>query len=285
MPTGRALHYVFRIADRKKSAYFYREILGMKFLRHEEFQEACGATCNGPYDGRWSKEMVGYGSEDTHFVIELTYNYGVKSYEMGNDFQGITIFSKSAFNNVKTKNWPVVSQEGAFVKIACPDGYFFYIHDVDVSGDPVQMWSLSVTNLQKSIEYWNDLLEMPLMEKKDNYAVLCYKDSPNKCALRLVEIEEKINRGTYFGRTAFSCPAAEQEGLQAKMEAAKQTILVPYIRLDTPGKQTVSVIILADPDGHEICFVEDEGFRKLSQIDPTAEEELDKAMANDHSRD
>lgn len=37
-----------------------------------------------PYDNRWSKTMVGYGPESSHFVIELTYNYGVKSYEMGN---------------------------------------------------------------------------------------------------------------------------------------------------------------------------------------------------------
>ena len=30
--------------------------------------------------------MVGYGPEDTHFVIELTYNYGIGAYNMGNDF-------------------------------------------------------------------------------------------------------------------------------------------------------------------------------------------------------
>lgn len=40
-----------------------------------------------PYDGKWSKSMVGYGKEDDHFVVELTYNYGVKSYVKGNDFQ------------------------------------------------------------------------------------------------------------------------------------------------------------------------------------------------------
>lgn len=39
-----------------------------------------------PYDGKWSKTMVGYGSEDEHFVMELTYNYGIGSYELGNDF-------------------------------------------------------------------------------------------------------------------------------------------------------------------------------------------------------
>ena len=40
-----------------------------------------------PYDGKWSKSMVGYGPEDDHFVVELTYNYGIKEYKIGNDFQ------------------------------------------------------------------------------------------------------------------------------------------------------------------------------------------------------
>ncbi len=40
-----------------------------------------------PYDGKWSKTMVGYGAEDNHFVMELTYNYGIKSYKKGNDFR------------------------------------------------------------------------------------------------------------------------------------------------------------------------------------------------------
>lgn len=30
--------------------------------------------------------MIGYGPESNHFVIELTYNYGVKSYEFGKPF-------------------------------------------------------------------------------------------------------------------------------------------------------------------------------------------------------
>ena len=31
--------------------------------------------------------MVGFGAEDDHFVAELTYNYGVGEYALGNDFQ------------------------------------------------------------------------------------------------------------------------------------------------------------------------------------------------------
>jgi hypothetical protein len=35
--------------------------------------------------------MIGYGPEDDHFVLELTYNYGVGKYEKGNDFRSLTI--------------------------------------------------------------------------------------------------------------------------------------------------------------------------------------------------
>lgn len=36
--------------------------------------------------------MVGYGAEDNHFVIELTYNYGIGSYKLGNDFMVRHVF-------------------------------------------------------------------------------------------------------------------------------------------------------------------------------------------------
>lgn len=36
-----------------------------------------------PYDGKWSKTMIGYGPEANHFVCELTYNYGISDYAMG----------------------------------------------------------------------------------------------------------------------------------------------------------------------------------------------------------
>lgn len=74
MVTGRALHFVFKIPDRRLTAKFYREVLGMKVisyfsflsfffleylliaiyrvvslqvLRHEEFSDGCEAACNG----------------------------------------------------------------------------------------------------------------------------------------------------------------------------------------------------------------------------------------------
>lgn len=57
------------------------------------------------------------------------------------------------------------------------------------------------------------------------------------------------------------------------------------ISLETPGKATVRVIILADPDGHEICFVDDEAFKQLSQVDPEGDELLTKYIKSDKSRE
>lgn len=70
--------------------------------------------------------MIGYGPEDTHFVIELTYNYGISQYELGNDFRGITIKSKEAIERARKNNWPVTEENG-FSVLKAPGGYKYYI--------------------------------------------------------------------------------------------------------------------------------------------------------------
>ena len=49
MASRRALHFVLKIGDRPAMIDFLKNTLGMKVLRHEEFEEGCEATCNGPY--------------------------------------------------------------------------------------------------------------------------------------------------------------------------------------------------------------------------------------------
>lgn len=74
------------------------------------------------------------------------------------------------------------------------------------------------------------------------------------------------------------------------------------LTLPTPGKADVQVnfhfsfifiikicsfqvVILADPDGYEICFVGEEGFSELSQVDPQAGQLIEDAIKNDRSDD
>ncbi|XP_015238741.1 PREDICTED: glyoxalase domain-containing protein 4 [Cyprinodon variegatus] len=284
MALRRALHFVFKVGDRPKTATFYREVLGMKILRHEEFEEGCKATCNGPYDGKWSKTMVGFGPEDDHFVAELTYNYGVGEYQLGNDFLGLTLQSSQAVSNAKRLGWPLTQVEEALYLTQAPGGYPFYIVDKEQPAhDPVQKVSLGVSDLQRSTHYWAKLLGMTVMDKSEEKKTVLLGFSDSQCKLELRDVGGKVDHGTAFGRIAFSCPRDQLPDIEALMKKENEKILTPLVSLDTPGKATVEVVILADPDGHEICFVGDEAFRQLSAVDPKGNELLDKAMAEDKS--
>uniref|UniRef100_UPI0035901286 glyoxalase domain-containing protein 4-like n=1 Tax=Myxine glutinosa TaxID=7769 RepID=UPI0035901286 len=104
-----------------------------------------------------------------------------------------------------------------------------------------------------------------------------------QCKLELRDASQAIDHCTAFGRIAFACPRVQLPSIQETMENQQQTVLTPLLSLDTPGKATVEVVIVADPDGHEICFVGDESFRQLSYSDPTADHMLNKAMEADKS--
>lgn len=86
---------------------------------------------------------------------------------------------------------------------------------------------------------------MTIVSQADNSATLCY--DTNKVKLELVQVDGKVDRAAAFGRIAFSCPKKEQEGIQSSVQNAGHTIINPLLMLDTPGKATVRVLILADP--------------------------------------
>ncbi|TKR59613.1 hypothetical protein L596_029258 [Steinernema carpocapsae] len=282
MRNARALHYVFKVGNRKATYDFYTEVLGMKVLRHEEFEEGCKASCNGPYNGRWSKTMIGYGKEDSHFVIELTYNYEIGSYKLGNDYKGIYIESDEILNKVKELKAGNESLEGFEVKD--PDGHAFYVLPGKKTADPVSRVAVNVIDLKESVEFWSNLCGMNMAEETAEKALLTF--GSGQCSLELVQLPSgtKLDRGTGFGRIAFACPAAVLEPFEKKMkEANEKYIHTPLVSLDTPGKATVVVVILADPNSHEICFVGDEAFTELSKVDPKADDLIKEAIENDGS--
>lgn len=138
---------------------------------------------------------------------------------------------------------------------------------------------MSSTDLEKSIKFWNGILNMTIKEQNKSNAILCYGD--NSVELELIKLNEKINRAKAYGRIAFAVPYDTQPEIDRIIKENNQTILTPLISLDTPGKATVRVIILADPDGHEICFVDEEGFSQLSIVDPGSNADLDKYIDKD----
>lgn len=285
MPANmRPLHFVFKICNRSKTMDFYRNLLKMSILRHEEFEEGCEASCNGPYDGKWSKTMVGYGPEDNHFVVELTYNYGIRSYELGNDFNYLKIASNEVIENIKSKNYPHEVRSDQSYEIVDPNGYKFLV-TANTPANPVNCMiasSLYITNVEKSAEYWSGHLKAKIESRTSENLVLSFDNGQFRLDLVKSSVDN-IDHAKAFGRIAFACPASELLPLQELIEKNNQTVLTKYVELKTPGKADVCVVILADTDGHEICFVGDEGFKELSQVDPKAVELLDEAMDKDKS--
>lgn len=76
----RLLHTMIRVGNMEESLRFYTGILGMKLLRQKEYP-----------DGKFTLAFVGYGDEKEHSVIELTYNFGVDSYDLGSGFGHLAI--------------------------------------------------------------------------------------------------------------------------------------------------------------------------------------------------
>lgn len=93
--------------------------------------------------------------------------------------------------------------------------------------------------------------------------------------------DDTFDRKKAYGRIAFAVPFEVQPKIDEVIKSNSQSILTPLISLSTPDKADVRVIILADPDGHEICFVDEEGFSQLSQVDPNGDSDLDKYIKAD----
>src|SRR6185437_9464173 len=118
----RILHTMLRVGDLERSIDFYTNVLGMKLLR----------STDRP-DQRYTLAFVGYGDEREHAVLELTYNYGVDRYDVGNAYGHVAIAvpdAKAACDAVRAKGGNVTREAGpvkggttviAFVQD--PDGY------------------------------------------------------------------------------------------------------------------------------------------------------------------
>ena len=118
----RLLHTMIRVGDLDRSIKFYTEVLGMKLLRRKDYP-----------GGKFTLAFVGYGDESDHTVLELTYNWGVASYEIGTGFGHLALEvddACQACEAVKQRGGKVTREAGpmqhgttviAFVED--PDGY------------------------------------------------------------------------------------------------------------------------------------------------------------------
>ena len=118
----RFLHTMLRVGDLQRSIDFYTQVLGMQLLRQTE---------NPQY--KYTLAFVGYGANPEHAEIELTYNWGVDSYEQGTAFGHIALGVpdvyaacekiRAAGGNITREAGPVKGGSTVIAFVTDPDGY------------------------------------------------------------------------------------------------------------------------------------------------------------------
>lgn len=118
----RILHTMLRVGNLERSLEFYTGVLGMKLLRRHDYPE-----------GKFTLAFVGYQPETEGAVLELTYNWGVESYDLGTAYGHIALAVPDAYKaceEIRARGGKVVREAGpmkhgttviAFVED--PDGY------------------------------------------------------------------------------------------------------------------------------------------------------------------
>lgn len=113
---------MIRSGNLDRSIDFYTQILGMKLLRRKDYPE-----------GKFTLAFVGYGDETDHSVIELTYNWGVEAYELGNAFGHLAIEVDDVYRAtqaIRERGGKILRDAGpmnagttVIAFVADPDGY------------------------------------------------------------------------------------------------------------------------------------------------------------------
>ena len=118
----RILHTMLRVTNLERSLAFYTEVLGMKLLRTSE---------NAEY--KYTLAFVGFSDESEGAVLELTYNWGVDSYELGTAYGHIALEVADVYKaceDIRARGGRIVREAGPMLHgssilafVEDPDGY------------------------------------------------------------------------------------------------------------------------------------------------------------------
>lgn len=87
----RLLHTMLRVGNLEDSLKFYCDVLGMKLLRRKDYPA-----------GEFTLAFVGYGEESDHTVLELTHNWSVEKYDLGNAYGHIALGVHDIYTTCET---------------------------------------------------------------------------------------------------------------------------------------------------------------------------------------
>lgn len=262
----RILHAVYRVGDLEKTVELYRSAFGLEVTRERDVPEE-----------KYKNVFLAFGHEKEHTALELTYNYGVDSYDIGKAFGHFAIASKDIYalserveqsgGEISRKPGPVKGGSTHIAFARDPTGYQFeLIQRPAESKEPLAQIMLRVGDLERAIAFYTSVLGAKLIRTRD---VPDHKYTLAFLGFKGVEEDETVFELTYnYGvesyehGNGYAQAAVGTDDVAKSIEAARAAgaeILKEATEL--PGIGT-KIGAIRDPDGYKIVFVDNADFLK-----------------------
>ncbi|XP_040990452.1 lactoylglutathione lyase GLX1-like isoform X1 [Juglans microcarpa x Juglans regia] len=265
----RFLHADIRVGDLNRTIKFYTESLGMKLLSQKYFPKQ-----------KYSKAVVGFGPQDTHFVLEFTCIHGVEKYEIGTAFGHIGIATQDIYamvENIRAKGGVITREPAGLSTIYAfgldPDGYSYELIQSPPTPEPISQIMLHVADLDRAIKFYEKALGMNLLQKYDSqqeqFTLGMVGYGSNLTRTTVLELKYNYNvteytRGNGYAEVAIGTDNVYKSAAAVKLvtkELGGQIILPPG---PIPQINT-KITSFVDPEGFKTDLVDNKDYLKEVQ--------------------
>ncbi|KAK9907201.1 hypothetical protein M0R45_002203 [Rubus argutus] len=266
----RFLRANIRVGDLDRTIQFYTEFFGMKVLSRKDFPEQ-----------KYSTAVVGFGPEETHFVIGLTHNHdAVDKLDLGTGFDHFGIATQDIYatvEKIRAAGGVITREPGPIAKggntifafVNDPNGYSFELILRPPTPEPLCQICLDVTDIDRAIDFYNKALGMNLLMPKydipqDQCTVAMVGYGSDFLQTTIIELKYKYNvkeytKGNGYAMVAIGTDDVYKSG--ATVELVNQELGGKIIRPPAVTPKTNSKIIaFLDSDGFETVLVDNEDY-------------------------
>ncbi|KAK9268440.1 hypothetical protein L1049_000190 [Liquidambar formosana] len=280
----RFLHAIYRVIDLDRTIkyaililviiLFYTQHFGMQLLRRSDVPKA-----------NFSNAVLGFGPEESHFVLELIYNHGVDKLDFGTAFGHFGIAAEDVYKiveDIRASGGVITREPGPaegggstiYAFVQDPNGYSFELVQRDAPiREPLCQALFNVVDLDRSIEFYQKALGMNLLLRYANpreqfdIGMVGYGDDLNQTTV--IELRYNYNVTEYTQGNAYSQVVISTDDVYKSAEAVKlvtQELGGKIIRPPgpIPGTDT-KITSFLDLDGFKTVLMDNEDFLKELQ--------------------